>query len=136
VRIVLDTNVLVSGILTAHGPCGQIMELMIGGRLHLCFDGRILEEYERILLGRPRLAIPATQARAILDLLVTTGETVAPMPLPVALDDPDDLPFLEVASTAGVVLVTGNIRHYPARARAGVTVLSPRELLDLLRRPS
>jgi hypothetical protein len=47
----------------------------------------------------------------------------------------DDLPFLEVAKATGAILVTGNMRHFPTRQCAGVTVMSPRELLDHLRRP-
>ena len=56
-RVVLDTNVLVSGLLTPSGPCGQIVELVLDGVLDLCVDGRILDEYEDVL-RRPKLAIP------------------------------------------------------------------------------
>ncbi len=49
------------------------------------------------------------------------------------LPDPDDEPFLAVAAATGSVLVTGNVRHFPARARQGVRVQTPRELVDSLR---
>ena len=70
----------------------------------------------------------------MLDLIRSAVEIAAAFPLPVELPHPADLPFLEVAASAGAVLVTGNLRHYPRRARAGVTVVTPREFLDLLRR--
>ena len=67
------------------------------------------------------------------EIVVTSnGELVTPVPLAVALPHPRDLPFLEVANQAGAVLVTGNLRHFPAKARAGVTVVGPRQFLDLL----
>ena len=134
VRIVLDTNVLVSGMLSALGPSGQIVELMIDGALQPCIDGRIIEEYESVL-RRPRLAIPPADADDILVLIRRVAEPIAARPLAASLPDPDDLPFLEVAATARAVLITGNLRHFPEEACAGVTVVSPRQFLDLLRQP-
>jgi putative PIN family toxin of toxin-antitoxin system len=134
-RVVLDTNVIVSGVLTPSGPCGQIVELMVAGKLLPCVDGRVLDEYEELLLHRPKLAIPPGQGQWVLGVIAAAAERVAAMPLPAKLDDPDDAAFLEVAAAASVVLVTGNIKHFPRRARAGVKVLTPREFLDSLRPP-
>jgi predicted nucleic acid-binding protein len=44
-RIVVDTNVLVSGLLSPFGPPGVIVSLTAAGRLSLCYDARILAEY-------------------------------------------------------------------------------------------
>jgi predicted nucleic acid-binding protein len=44
------------------------------------------------------------------------------------------VPFVEVAAAAAAVLVTGNTRHFPKKACEGVTVVSPKEFLELLRR--
>jgi len=62
---------------------------------------------------------------------------VAARPLDVALPDPDDLPFLEVAAAGHAdALVMGNARHFaPARGGHAVAVRTPRELLDVLRAP-
>ena len=49
--------------------------------------------------------------------------------------DPDDEPFLEVALSAGVPLVTGNLRDFPTSLRQGVHVLSPADFLKTLREP-
>ena len=65
--------------------------------------------------------------------LRTRAEPVNPRPLATELPHDKDLPSLEVAAEAGAILVTGNPRHFPARARGGVTVVAPAELLDLLR---
>ena len=45
-RVVLDTNVLVSGLLSATGPCGRLIDLVVEGLLQPCVDSRILGEYE------------------------------------------------------------------------------------------
>jgi len=135
VRLVVDTNVIVSALLTPAGVCGQILDLLTEGSLQPCVDERILAEYEEVL-SEPRFPFTAKQVSTVLEMFRASGAPVAALPLNAALPHEDDRAFLEVAVTAHAVLVTGNIRHFPARARAGVTVLTPREFLDLLRRPS
>jgi putative PIN family toxin of toxin-antitoxin system len=135
VRAVLDTNVVISGTLTPHGACGQILDLLVEGLFEVCADDRILDEYEEVL-SRPELAIRREDSAVIVGWLRSIVRRAAAVPLSVKLPDPDDLVFLEVASSAGAILVTGNLRHYPGRLRAGVTVLSPAEFLEVLRRSS
>ena len=52
-KIVLDTNVLVSGLLTPFGPCGEIVRMVSAGKLILYIDARILSEYNEVL-QRPK----------------------------------------------------------------------------------
>ncbi len=131
-RVVLDTNVLVSGMITGGGTCARILDLAIEGFLETCVDARILAEYEAVL-GRPELDIEPVDAETLGEFLRSYSTNVVAPPLKVQLPDPADQPFLEVASAAGAVLVTGNSRHFPARTRNAVVVVSPREMLDLLR---
>ena len=131
----MDTNVLVSALLTPAGVCGQILDLLSEGALQPCVDERVLAEYEEVLRD-PRFPFTSVQVSTTLEMFRAFGAPVAALPLDAKLPDEDDRAFLEVAKAARTVLVTGNIRHFPARARAGVTVLSPREFLDLLRSPS
>ena len=132
-KVVVDTNILVSGLITAGGPCSQIIDLAVEGVLELFVDDRILGEYDSIL-HRPSLGIEAAEADEILSFIGTTAEPVAAVPLPETPPNPDDTAFLEVARTAGAFLVTGNKRHFPRSMRCGVTVVGPRELLDILGR--
>jgi putative PIN family toxin of toxin-antitoxin system len=131
VKVALDTNVIVSGLLTPYGNCGQILDLLIDGLFTACADLRILEEYETVL-RREELDLRPGDIEEVLRFLRDAAELVAARPLAARLPDPDDLAFLEVAATAGALLVTGNKRHFPPRERHGVTVLAPREFLDLL----
>ena len=133
-RVVLDTNVLVSGLISGTGPPGRIVELIPRKLFVPCFDARILAEYREVLL-RPRLRIAPDAVEELLADLGEEGEIVVGLPLPERLSHPADEPFLEVAMAARAdFLVTGNLRHFPARLRQGVTVVSPREFLDELRR--
>lgn len=132
-RIVLDTNVLVAGLLNPAGACGRLLDLVLDGTVTFIADERILREYEEVL-RRPHLALPGDTVREVLTFLRHSAEPVAALPLDAKLPDSDDLPFLEVAAAAGAILVTGNLRHYPKKAIGRASVVSPAEGLDLLRR--
>jgi len=132
-RVVLDTNVLVAGLLSAAGPPGWIVEAVLAGELEPAFDGAIRQEYEEVL-RRPEFQFPSARIDDILAALDQFGLVVtAPPRWPTDLPDPDAEPFLAVAAASASVLVTGNLRHFPVRARGDLTVLSPRELVDLVR---
>ncbi|MBZ5620426.1 MAG: putative toxin-antitoxin system toxin component, PIN family [Acidobacteriia bacterium] len=116
IRVVLDTNIVVSAMLRAGGLPEAVFNLAIDGVIQLCVSEPILAEYEEVL-GRARLAIPPEKvAHALARIrekssLVTDIVRVDPAACP---DDPDDLIFLECAETAGAdYLVTGNRKHYP-----------------------
>jgi putative PIN family toxin of toxin-antitoxin system len=137
-RIVLDTNVIVSGLLSRRGPPAEIVEMVAAGALVVCFDDRILAEY-RDVLARHQFRFDPTEVARLLAQVEGDGEEVIARSvserLPERFPDPADEPFLEVAVAAGAeFLVTGNLRHFPARLRHGVAVVSPRDFLDALRR--
>lgn len=132
-KIALDTNVLVSGLLQPFGPSGAVVRLVASGELILGFDARILSEYSEVL-RRPKFRFEPDRIRQILLQIKSNGELASPSPLAQALPDVDDEPFLEVAVACEArYLVTGNLKHYPETARAGVTVVSPREFVEALR---
>ena len=133
-RIVLDTNVVVSALLHDASVPAQVLDLCFSGELELAVDERILAEY-RDVLRRPALALDLRDVERVLDLTAYAVHVVAP-PLPVTLPDPDDLPFLEVAvASAADALVTGNAKHFkPHEGRVSIPILTPRHLLDRLAR--
>jgi uncharacterized protein len=133
VRIVLDTNVMVSGLWSPFGPPGKIVGLVAAGALPLLLDERILGEYREVL-SRNEFGFDPEKVESLLLQVEATGEFVVALPLPERLPDPDDEAFLEVALAAQAdFLVTGNLRHFPARVRQGVAVVSPRDFLEALR---
>lgn len=135
-RVVLDTNVLVSGLLNPHGAPGRVLDLLLVGGLEPLFDDRILHEY-RDVLARPRFGFDPDDVRSLLDHLQALGHRLTAPPLAVILPDPDDLPFLEVAVTGGArALVTGNIRDFEPRSGSHqMTVLSPDRFLEMITSP-
>ncbi len=129
-RVVIDTNVLVSGLLTPFGPPGIIVALVAAGRLRPCYDARILAEYDEVL-RRPAFPFADDDVVALMAQIRGGGELATAEPLSTPLPHPNDEPFLEVAVSAmAEYLVTGNVRHFPSDRRSGVRVVTPRELLD------
>ncbi|MFZ3046030.1 MAG: putative toxin-antitoxin system toxin component, PIN family [Desulfatirhabdiaceae bacterium] len=126
------------GLLSPFEPCGQIVRMVSSGELLLCFDARILSEYEEVL-GRPKFEFEKDKVIVLLDHIQYCGLTTASSPLFQSLPDPDDEPFLEVAIAAqAVCLVTGNRVHFPPDLCQNVQVLSPSEFLSFYKsfRPS
>jgi putative PIN family toxin of toxin-antitoxin system len=134
VRIVVDTNVLVSGLLSPFGPPGEIVRMVSAGALTLCTDARILSEYGEVL-RRPKFGFAEDDLATLLESFRAQTYSVSSVPLPRALPDPGDEPFLEVALAGGAsCLVTGNRVHFPAERCLDVPVLSPAELVETWRR--
>lgn len=129
-RVVVDTNVLVSGLLRSDGPPGQIVDLAVAGHLVVLYDDRILAEYDEVL-RRPKFGFEMTAVEMILIQIRGAGERVAGVPLGIVLPDEDDLSFLEVASAGGAdALITGNAAHYrPSTGRHQVSIMTPRDFL-------
>ncbi len=127
--VALDTNIIVSaGIKPGSVPAKLVMDWVLEGRVQVVTSPWVVREYREVVrrtkfhrYGFPpdwleflieeslRLADPATQ--------VKRGP------------DPKDMPFIALAQVAGAWLVTGNLKHFPATVRNGVTVLSPTEYL-------
>jgi uncharacterized protein len=129
---VLDTNVLVSGLLSAKGPPGRLIDAILARKLAIAFDDRILCEYREVLT-RPRFSFKASDVAAFWEILPFQRHLVA-MPIEgLKASDDSDTKFLEVAAaTESKILVTGNEKHYPEKTRGEVRILSPREAFELI----
>jgi len=132
-KLVLDTNVLVSGLLTPFGPSGEILRMVFSGELTLCLDARILAEYTDVL-KRPKFKFNWEHTSVLLDFIKQYGQFTSSAPLQNRLPDPDDEPFLEVAIASRVVsLVTGNCIHYPPSPFKGINIFPPSQFVEFYR---
>jgi putative PIN family toxin of toxin-antitoxin system len=130
-KIVLDTNIVVSGLLHSKGNPAQVLTLALAGAVQVCHDERILAEYAEVL-ARPRFKFDPKRVREVLTKLETDGVAIdASEQADLDLPDADDEPFLAVALAASVdFLVTGNLADYPPGKRRGCAVISPAEFME------
>ena len=129
--VVLDTNVLVSGLIHPYRASGDLLRWVTTGDLVAAYDSRILAEYREVLL-RKKFGFRPGPVDALLEFIKTSGVPATAKPLAKPLPDPDDHPFLEVAvATRAAFLITGNIKHFPVSRRQGITVVATRRFIEL-----
>ena len=129
-KIVVDTNVLVSALIRAEGIPARILDVILSGQVKIAMDHRIYAEYQDVL-ARPEFDFAPEPVDTLLDFLLQSGERVYTTKTSVALPDAPDGKFLEVAIDGSAdFLVTGNLKHFPPRQRHGVWVVSPRQWWD------
>lgn len=112
IRVVIDTNILVSALLTPNGNPAKVLDYVINGAIVLCYDSRLLAEYLEVL-HRPKFGLDRKSVSQVIDFFVYSGISIIPIPLTVNFEDPDDKKFYEVAVSSNAFLVTGNMKHFP-----------------------
>src|SRR5260221_1624912 len=130
-KVVLDTNIIVSGLLESQGNPARVLTLALAGAVQVCHDQSILAEYAEVL-ARPRFKFDPKGVREVLNKIEADGLAVdASQESDLDLPDADDEPFLAVALAASVdFLVTGNLADYPPDKRRGCAVVSPAVFME------
>jgi putative PIN family toxin of toxin-antitoxin system len=127
--VVLDTNVIVSAGISSEGtPARLMMDWVLEGNVHVVTSPWIVGEYREVV-RRPKFGRYGFPTLWLEFLIEESLRLPDPASWPFDGPDPKDLPFLALAHAAGAWLVTGNLKHFPARIRNGVTILSPAEYL-------
>lgn len=130
-RFVLDTNVLIYGMINAFGVPGRILDLVREGIVELVVDDRTLAEYTEVL-NRPKFRTYFTphDVRDIIIFMEQNAHYVVSTQHVTGLPDPDDTPFLELALSANVPLVTGNTDDFPHDLCQQAVVSTPASFIE------
>ena len=130
-RLVIDTNVIVSAALKPDGLQRTVFLLAITRPARWYVSRPIMEEYAAVL-ARPELKIRKSLRLQFIQLIKNHAHSVASSRLPQLTTDPDDNIFLECADAARAdYLVTGNQRHFP-RFWKKTKIIDSREFLDIV----
>ncbi len=129
-RVVLDTNVFVSGVFFA-GPPHEILKAWRNGRIQILISEEILKEYHRvgeILSGEH----PEVDLGPFIELLAKNAELTQPQQLPNPIcDDPDDDKFFACALAGKSRLIISGDKHLlKVNSYKGIKVLRPRKFVD------
>lgn len=117
---VIDTNVLVSALLSSHEDAAtvRVVNKIFTGELTPVFNRAIIAEYYDVL-HRPKFHFSSQLISSLLEVIEEYGEMTVPSPTGEVLPDMKDLPFYEVVidkrKSDNTYLVTGNIKHFPVR---------------------
>jgi len=127
-NIVLDTNVIISAVLSPAGnPAAVVSLISTTDKLQVFYSGAILDEYKRVL-AYERLNIPKEKQNAVIGTLRRFGIPIEPTVSTTPMTDETDRVFYDTAKTSGAILITGNIRHYPAMP----FIMTPADFLNTL----
>jgi putative PIN family toxin of toxin-antitoxin system len=132
IRTVLDTNVLVSAMLSPFGNEAQVLGAVRRGSIVPCLSPAILAEYCAVL-SRPKFGFAQDEILGLIGMLEAKGLLLEPVPATGASPDPGDDDFIACALAADAdFIVTGNKRDFPADSCKPSRVVSARELMAYL----
>ncbi|MEP7274593.1 MAG: putative toxin-antitoxin system toxin component, PIN family [Acidobacteriota bacterium] len=130
-RVVLDTNVIVSAVINEPGFEAAILALALAAKIKLYVLPPILSEYEGVL-ARPKFRFPLAMVDAFRTRIRQPSKLVHPRCTVTASPDPRDNMFLECAEEAGAdYLFTGNKKHFPKRWET-TDIVNARELYAVI----
>lgn len=128
---VIDTNVLVSSLLSSHDDSAtvQIVKKIYNSTLTPILSKGILTEYKEVL-SREKFHFSPNLIQEFLDTLIASGMQISPRSSNCNLPDKDDLPFYDAhlaAKNKNAYLITGNIKHFPESP----LIVTPRQSLTI-----
>ena len=127
---VIDTNVLVSGLLARNGSSAvvKVFDAMMRGIITPVICDEILSEYSEVL-NRPKFGLPSSLVESILTSIRQHGVRAERVQTDESFPDPKDIVFYEIAiANDDSYLVTGNIKHFPSKP----FVVTPAEMLEIM----
>ncbi|MCD7729312.1 MAG: putative toxin-antitoxin system toxin component, PIN family [Clostridia bacterium] len=127
----IDTNVVVSAMLKWNSVPGNVLELVFHGLVIPILNDKILNEYEEVL-NRPKFHFTKEIIQPVIDGIKKSAVFVDEKKMEIELPDPKDIVFYEVVmqecEDEDAYLVTGNIKHFPARPY----IVTPRQFIDII----
>lgn len=130
-KVVLDTNVLISGIFFG-GPPRAVLDAWVAGRFELMVSPSMVDEYVRTC-DRLSASHHDLEYQSILASIVGHGTLVPDTHFSEPITaDPDDDKFMLCARGSGAIVVSGDQHLLDAAGWQGVRVMKPRDFLDFL----
>ena len=127
-KVVLDTNILVSSLLT-YGPPAVIVDLVADGKIVPYYGELIIQEYWDVL-SREKFNFSSSQVFRLINDITRAGMAVKKIQTGrKKMYDEGDRIFYDTAVISQSYLITGNIRHFPKET----FIVSPAQFLTLYR---
>ena len=128
IKVVIDTNIIVSALLSPFGSPARVLDHVFNGTVTVYYDSRIIAEYQEVL-RRPKFNFDQSIVKHIINFILHVGMPILPIQSSVHFSDEGDIKFYEVAESANAYLVTGNVKHFPQDP----IIKTPQDFLALLK---
>jgi uncharacterized protein len=135
-KIILDTNILVSALISRSAPAQILYECVLEEIVTVCLSNNILDEYKEILVRDKftKLAGFREKAAIVLSRIRKIGYMYEPIINVDVLRDADDNKFLELAlASSADFLITGNTQDFMILSFGSTRIITPREYWDVHR---
>ncbi len=130
-KVVVDTNVLVSSFINAGGKPAMIIDYILNNKATPVVNEEILQEYETVL-SRKKFCIKKEDMRVLTDYFrfySVAAESAPALPVGTKVHKEDEK-FLQAAYAAEAdYLITGNRKHYPGTFKGKLRIVTPAEFL-------
>ena len=124
-KVILDTNIIVSALISPLGNPAKILSLFFNGEIQIYYNDDIMAEYEDVL-SRPALKINPEKVGRFIEILRETGAFIKPITSDIHMVDESDRIFYDTAQESDAIIITGNTRHYPTED----FILTPHQFLN------
>ena len=128
-RVLLDTNVLISAVLFGGIP-RSLLERGIAGEIELVTSPSLMDEFEEVV--REKFGFPSEIARTVRTELELLADVVRPKTIPRVLQDPDDVVLATAVTGRAEAIVTGDSGLLDLASYRRVRIMTPRDLLTRL----
>ena len=127
-KIVLDSNIIVSALLSPGGLPAKILNMVLDGSVTIVYDNCVFSEYADVL-GREKFKINRELINTVFDFIKNEGEYKIALPQNITFDDEDDKMFYDLYKSGDIdYLITGNKKHFPGEKG----IVSPREYIEII----
>lgn len=131
-KIVLDTNVLITALLSRNGASFKLLSMIDDERIELVLSTPLVKEYEDVL-SRKKFSLGDNEIKDILDYLclISSHHQIYYLWRPILKDIKDDM-VLELAVKANAIIVTHNKKDFAEASKFNLPVVTASEFLNLL----
>ena len=126
-KVVIDTNIVVSAALSPKGKPAKIIGFITDNEeIKVYYSADILAEYEEVL-SRSKFNIGNDMKTRTINLIKSEWIIIEPDVSIIQLPDEADRFFYDTAKASGAILITGNLKHYPSEP----FIMTPNDFLKL-----
>ncbi|WP_338827682.1 putative toxin-antitoxin system toxin component, PIN family [Neomoorella thermoacetica] len=136
-KVVLDTNVVISGLLVPVGPPGRIIDLWADGKIDVVVSPAVITEYMEVFL-RPKFAKAGTmeERQQLLEGFINLTNTILVLPdieIDIINADPSDNRFLECARTGETdCIISGDSHLLALKEYEEIPIITPGQFLEMI----
>ncbi len=131
IRVVLDTNVLVSAVISPTGPNAQVFNLIVAGKIRPYITAAVLEEYDQVFNYERLQHLDKKRVAAVRRLLKAASTVKSRGRLKLSEHEEDNRIYECAAAAKAHFIITENTRHFK-KAHTYTKIITARRLLKLL----